>query len=117
MDVSAESFYLLLYKYAGKANHQHMSEVQTWQGQQAHDNAAKCGILSGDLVCRPCRDDLRRISASASHVPRWKKKIRSQINVVCKDVVTFALLISKCRSSPLLSSSATNCPRMSQVLP
>lgn len=57
-----------------KVHHQHMSEVQTWQSQQARDNAAKCGILSGDLVCHPCRDDLHRISANASHIPRWKKK-------------------------------------------
>ena len=42
--------------------------------QSARDEALKLGIVPSDTICRPCRDDLRRICNNPNHVPRWEKK-------------------------------------------
>ena len=54
--------------------HQHTSKVQTWQSPSARDEAFKLGIIPSDVICRPCRDDIRRIGSDSNHVPRWEKK-------------------------------------------
>ena len=61
--------------------YQHTSQVQTWQNRKARDETLKFGIAPSDTICRPCHDDLCRISTDPSHVPRWKKK--SQETVKC----------------------------------
>ena len=48
-------------------------QVHTWQNIQARDVVADYGITLNDIVCRPCRDDIRRIIANPSHSPRWEK--------------------------------------------
>ena len=62
------------------AHHDHMSKVDTWHAQEAQDIATRYGIAKEDLVCRPCRDDIRRIANNPEHVPRWKKGEKS---IVC----------------------------------
>ena len=56
-----------------KVTHSHMSQVQTWKDTKACDLVTKIGIALNDMVCRPCRDDVRRVLADPSHSPRWKK--------------------------------------------
>ena len=58
-----------------KLNHNHMIQVQTWQNTLARDVVAKFGITPDDIVCRPCRDDIHRVTANPDHSPRWGKKI------------------------------------------
>ncbi len=56
-----------------KHSHKHMSQVHTWQNTQARDAVTDYGITLDDIVCRPCRDDIRRVTANPSHSPRWEK--------------------------------------------
>ena len=50
-----------------------MSQVHTWQKSQAHDVVTNYGIIPDDIVCRPCQDDIRRVTANPSYSPRWEK--------------------------------------------
>ena len=57
-----------------KQSHHCMSTVHMWQSEQARDTAVGVyGITLDDTVCRPCRDDLRRIVAHHDLQPRWEK--------------------------------------------
>ena len=57
-----------------KQTHQYMSTVHTWQSTKARDAVGEYGITLQDTVCRPCRDDLRRIAANPDIRPRWEKE-------------------------------------------
>ena len=61
-----------------KKKHKHMSQVHTWQSAKACGVAAKFGITPADTVCRPCRDDVRRVIAN----PRWEK-IHQSVTTCC----------------------------------
>ena len=56
-----------------KVYHKHTSQVHTWQNNQARDIVGNYGITPDDIVCRPCRDDIRRITADSNYSPRWEK--------------------------------------------
>ena len=57
-----------------KASHKCMSKVQSWQNAQACELVSKLGITLDDIICRPCRDDIRRVLANCSYIPRWGKR-------------------------------------------
>ena len=66
-------------------NHTHVSQVCTWQNTQARDVVAEYGITQDDVVCRPCRDDVRRVMTNPSHSPRWEKVKHDAIKCCVKD--------------------------------
>lgn len=52
-----------------------MSKVSTWHNSQACYTVSQYGITEDDIICRPCRDDVRWIAANpSSHTPRWEKR-------------------------------------------
>ena len=51
-----------------------MSKVQSWQNAQACELVSKLGITLDDIICRPCRDDIRSVLANCSYIPRWGKR-------------------------------------------
>ena len=57
-----------------KASHKCMSKVQSWQNAQACELVSKLGITLDDIICRPCRVDIRRVLANCSYIPRWGKR-------------------------------------------
>ena len=57
-----------------KQTHWYMSTIHSWQSTQARNAVSEYGITENDTVCRPCRDDLRRIAANPNLKPRWKKE-------------------------------------------
>ena len=66
-----------------------MSQVHTWQNTQARDVVGNYGITPDDIVCRPCRDDIRRVTADPNYIPRWEKKNHDTIKCCvngCPDV-------------------------------
>jgi len=57
-----------------KVQHEHMSYVQTWKSVEACKLVAEKGITPKNLICRPCRDDVRRMVGNPDYVPRWEKR-------------------------------------------
>ena len=49
-----------------ESHHNRMSKVQTWQNAQATQYIQTLGIALDSLICRPCRDDIRRVLADPS---------------------------------------------------
>ena len=89
-----------------KVNHEHMSQVHTWQKTQAHDVVANYGITPDDTVCRPCRDDIRRVTANPSYSPRWKKINHNVIKCFVKG----------CPDVCFAHSKVTDIDRLRQIL-
>ena len=50
-----------------------MSYVQTWKSVEACKLVAEKDITPKNLICRPCRDDVRRMVGNPDYVPRWEK--------------------------------------------
>ena len=44
-------------------HYSHINKVATWQNTQAQEADAKYGIAEDDMVCRRCRDDLRKVAS------------------------------------------------------
>ena len=42
-------------------------------------------LSTDSLVCGPCRDDMRRVLADATNVPRWEKGEMVESNINCFD--------------------------------
>ena len=57
-----------------KMHHSHMTKVSSWHDEKALHSAATYGCCETDMVCRPCRDDLRRVVKNPDYIPRWMKK-------------------------------------------
>ena len=57
-------------------HHSHISKVSTWKRTQDKEFLADYGVNEDDFVCRPCRDDVRRLvrSQGPTQIPRWEKK-------------------------------------------
>ena len=64
-------------------HHEYMTRVSKWHSQESQEIALRYGIIEQDLVCRPCRDDIRRLSSNPEFVPRWGKKRSQNDNVLC----------------------------------
>ena len=60
-----------------------MSTVATWQSIQARDTIARYGITPQDVICHPCRDDIRKIIANPSLQPRWERLIQKEVIKCC----------------------------------
>ena len=54
------------------SHHSHLSSPKEWRNQEAIAYATSQNI---SLVCRPCRDEITRVLANPSHVPRWRKGV------------------------------------------
>lgn len=61
-------------------HHSHISKVAEWQNAKAQDEVFKYGITRDDIVCRCCRDDIRKMLGRPDHIPRWEKR---KIDVKC----------------------------------
>ena len=48
-----------------------------WRNQHAKELALSMSLSTDSLVCGSCRDDMRRVLADATYVPRWKKPEKS----------------------------------------
>ena len=88
-----------------KSQHSRMSNVQTWQNSQATLYIQTLGIALDSLICRPCRDDVRRVLADPSHVPRWSK--RKERSKRC---------IKSCLEVSFVSSNLANTEKMNQII-
>ena len=53
-----------------KQSHMYMSAVHSWQSVQARNAVSEYGVTQSDTVCRPCRDNLRRVSTNPDFKPR-----------------------------------------------
>ena len=60
----------------------------TYRYAQACELVSKLGITLVDIICRPCRDDIRRVLANCSYIPRWGKR-----NKLTKCCVNFELAL------------------------
>ena len=89
-----------------KHSHKHMSQVHTWQNTQARDVVADYGITLDDIVCRPCRDDIHRVTANPSHSPRWEK-IKHDVIKCC---------VKGCPDICFAHSKVTDSDTMKQIL-
>lgn len=77
-----------------KDHRKSMSRVETWQNVEACDLVAKKGIKPTNLVCPPCRDDVRRVVVNPTHVPRWEKK-KQHIKCCVKGCSELHFVLSK----------------------
>ena len=84
----------------------YMSQVHTWQSTQAREVGARFGITQADMVCRPCRDDIRRVTANPNHNPRWEKQ-NQNVNTCC---------VEGCTSICLTHSKVTDTKTIKQIL-
>ena len=56
------------------APHTELSEPGSWKNLQAQEIAlTQLSLTLASRVCRPCRNDIRRLINSASITPRWEK--------------------------------------------
>ena len=61
-----------------------LSSPSAWKDEQARTYVLSLKVPLACGICRPCRDDVTRILANPSHVPRWKKgKSSSKISNCC----------------------------------
>ena len=67
-----------------KLQHEHTSQVHTWQTQKACDEVLKFGIAPSDTICRPCRDDLLLIPVIFLD---GRKKAKKKLNAMYMAVV------------------------------
>ena len=51
-----------------------MSSPSQWKSEQARTLATSLQVPIHSLVCRPCRQDVSRVIADHSYVPRWRKE-------------------------------------------
>jgi len=58
-------------------SHPEISSPQQWKSEQARELVKSLGVGEKGTVCRPCRQDVTRMAANPSHIPRWDK-IRDQ---------------------------------------
>ena len=64
-------------------HHSHTSSPNEWRNQPAKDLALSMSLSTDSLVCGACRDDMRRVLADATYVPRWEKAERVGSNISC----------------------------------
>ena len=65
-------------------HHSHISKVSTWKRTQDKEFLVDYGVNEDDFVCRPCRDDVRRLvrSQGPTQIPRWEKKKKEVIQKI-----------------------------------
>ena len=51
-----------------------MSSPSQWKSEQARALVTSLQVPIHSLVCRPCRQDVSRVIADHSYVPRWRKE-------------------------------------------
>ena len=91
-----------------KETHQYTSTVHSWQSTQAQSVVSEYGITQNDTVCRPCRDDIRRVVANPDLKPRWRKEQEKKCCVKdCADTchVVHSKLIDSDNAKKLLEST------------
>ena len=64
-------------------HHSHTSSPNEWRNQPAKEFALSMSLSTDSLVCDACRDDMRRVLADATYVPRWEKGERVGSNISC----------------------------------
>ena len=92
-------------------HHSHISKVSTWKRTQDKEFLADYGVNEDDFVCRPCRDDVRRLvrSQGPTQIPRWEKK-KKEVRCCVKgcEEMCFAHYNSKDYSTVQVVFEATN---------
>ena len=72
--------------------HTQLSSPNSWKNNSCQQLAQSLNISGHSLVCRPCRNDITRLTTDPSHCPRWEKCRVSECTIPqCKN--TF---FSKC---------------------
>ena len=101
-----------------KETHQYTSTVHSWQSTQARSVVSEYGITQNDTVCRPCRDDIRRVVANPDLKPRWRKEQEKKCCVKdCADTchVVHSKLIDSDNAKKLLESTTLQFENNSQL--
>ena len=60
-----------------------LSSPSAWKDEQARTYVLSLKVPLACCICRPCRDDVRRVLANPNHVPRWKKGKNSSNSSNC----------------------------------
>ena len=63
----------------------HTCESGMHMAKYTGSRCSEYGITQDDVVCRPCRDDVRRVMTNPSHSPRWEKVKHDAIKCCVKD--------------------------------
>ena len=101
-------------------HHSHISKVSTWKRTQDKEFLADYGVNEDDFVCRPCRDDVRRLvrSQGPTQIPRWEKK-KKEVRCCVKgcEEMCFAHYNSKDYSTVQVVFEATNLETKGDTIP
>ena len=64
-------------------NHSHKSAPRDWKNQHARNYVLSLNVSVDSQVCRPCRDDVTRVLADTTYIPRWRKGGIESVNCYC----------------------------------
>ena len=67
--------------------------VRRWKSVQACKLVAEKGITPENLICRQCRDDVRRMVGNPDRVPRWEKR-KERVKCCTKDYTEVSYVFS-----------------------
>ena len=57
--------------------HSQLSEPQSWKNEQARTVIRSLEMAPDCRICRPCRNDITRLTKNPDHQPRWAKQQQS----------------------------------------
>ena len=54
-------------------HHHQLSTPAEWRNEEARKFVVSLHVQSDALICKRCKDDVTRVLANPSHIPRWRK--------------------------------------------
>ena len=54
-------------------HHLQLSAPTQWRNEEARKYVTSMQVQSDALICKPCKDDVTRVLANPSLIPRWRK--------------------------------------------
>ena len=54
-------------------HHLQLSAPTQWRNEEARKCVTSMQVQSDALICKPCKDDVTRVLANPSLIPRWRK--------------------------------------------
>ena len=54
-------------------HHHQLSTPAEWMNEEARKFVVSLHVQSDALICKRCKDDVTRVLANPSHIPRWRK--------------------------------------------
>ena len=64
-------------------HHLQLSAPTQWRNEEAHKYVTSMQVQSDALICKPCKDDVTRVLANPSLIPRWRKGSMTNKNRCC----------------------------------